>query len=174
VICYECGYVEGSNNIPQYLPPSNLSNIREYQPSEYALRFVAIAEEMFEQNEGIINPFQYKYSWCAAFIGKCADAAGIASDVIPRSNGCTQIYNNLLKQGGQIVTNPMAGDLIFYKSLDTENAYSHIGIMLSETTSIQGNVGSQIKKLKKPTDYYYHYPDRRSTSGDIVYVRPNY
>jgi hypothetical protein len=191
-VCAFCGYVKDSYDFSQHEPPfdpADTDTVAEYtvtpsvtpapaqdaeSVSSDAENLICATQEFLNQYAGKKNPFQFGFEWCAAFIGKCADAANIPTSVIPRSNSCTDIFSQIIKQGGQIVTTPMAGDLIFYKSRNTSDAYAHIGIMISETVSVQGNIRNQIMQVDKPTYFKYGDPQERATTSEIVYVRPDY
>jgi len=180
-VCYLCGYVKDSYYFPQYEQPFDPSTAisaelddEETGVSAEAEAFAGAAQAYFNQYEGIKDPFKFGVRWCVEFVCKCADDANIPKSVLLRTNSSTQLFKFLLKHGGQIVTEPQAGDLIFYKSHSTAGAYAHTGIMISETESIQGNISNQVKYLSKPTRFYYSYPDIPATADDVVYVRPNY
>lgn len=119
-------------------------------------------------------------AWCAHFVVWCAKQSGIASNVIPYTGGCTQMYNDLLsKCGAKIVTAPQKGDLVFYKSHVTNGYYAHVGIMINGNASIQGNLtpkkgaAAQVMQLSSAL-YYVYSTGERAVLSDLVFVRPNY
>lgn len=130
------------------------------------------------------NNLDYKYGpttslWCAYFVSWCAEQAGIPRSVIPYSSSSTTIHDLMIKNGARNVSSPQRGDLVFYQSRKDKKAFCHIGIMVSSTASIEGNMWirpegdySQVstsKPLKyKYEDYTYVKPE------EVVYVRPNY
>lgn len=110
-------------------------------------------------------------NWCADFVFSCARLVGIGADVIPSTGSVTALYNGILNAGGQIVTQPQKGDLVFYSPL----ANTHVAIMSDSINSIHGNVNgnpngsfhltSRVTKCKY-TEYVGSY--------QYVFVRPNY
>ena len=60
--------------------------------------------------------FNYPGAWCAAFVSDCAKLSG-QSKAIPFDPTCGPLRNKVLNAGGYIVSEPQAGDLIFYYSI---------------------------------------------------------
>ncbi len=79
--------------------------------------------------------------WCAAFINDCAFLAGQA-DAIPFISGHThdptELRNTVLNRGGQVVSSPQGGDLVFY-SANGGTSYAHVGLMIDTVYCINGN-----------------------------------
>ena len=110
-------------------------------------------------------------NWCADFVFSCARLVGIGADVIPTTGSVTALYNGILNAGGQVVSTPQKGDLVFYSPL----ANTHVAIMTDSINSIHGNVNGDSSgsfhltsrvTLCKYTDYVGAY--------QYVFVRPNY
>lgn len=108
--------------------------------------------------------------WCAIFVAWCAEQAGIPTSVIPRSAAVSGIKSGVIAGGGQVVSSPQAGDLVLYWDND-EGRYAHVGIMTGTQTSVQGNLGGQVKSVSKPTDYKL---SRNRTNYRVEYIRPAY
>lgn len=112
----------------------------------------------------------YTEDWCADFVSDCAALAG-ASAAIPLYGECTGLRQRILAAGGKVVNTPQKGDLVFYYCAKKRN-YAHVGIMKSQTHSIQGNVnGIVYDNITMTGDYTY-----RDAHNDAspTYVRPNY
>ena len=142
--------------------------------ADYPSQIVSVASgEIGKSDSGT----GYKYSsysgvrgqaWCAAFISWCAGQAGIPTTAIPNTGSCATMYSMILNGGGTVTSTPQKGDLVFYKS--SSGRWSHVGLMVDSTNSIQGNVTSggrnpQVRQFKASAMNFY--PVR-------VYVRPNY
>ncbi len=140
---------------------------------------VANTQIGYKENSNGYNKYaQSTAEWCAYFVLWCAEQAGISSSIIPRYAGCRQLYNGVISCGGTVVTEPIAGDLIFYRCTkctvgNYSDAYSHVGIALDSTYSIEGNRSGRVDKFISAN--YGGEPHYVST-GDvkIIYVRPNY
>ncbi len=114
-------------------------------------------------------------AWCAYFVSWCARQAGIATNVIPTNGNCDSLYSGLINScSASVVTSPQKGDLLFYKSHTAGETFQHVGIMISSTLSVQGNLNGTVINNLKPTDYWYSSSGPAATASDIVYVRPQY
>lgn len=116
----------------------------------------------------------YTEAWCADFIGDCAKLAN-QSSAIPLYGGCDGLITRVINAGGKKVTNRQKGDLVFYYC-SACGCYVHVGLVLDETYSIEGNLDGLVKKFNS-NYYYYNDSNGHSTSNGIiskVYVRPNY
>ena len=66
-------------------------------------------------------------NWCASFVGCVAEVCGL-SEAIPYSAGVRQLYNQIIKAGGTIITDysdVQIGDIVFM------NSFGHVGIICS-------------------------------------------
>lgn len=115
-------------------------------------------------------------AWCAYFVNWCANQIGVSSSVIPQDPYVPTLYTTLINNcGAQVVSKPKAGDLVFYRS---NGKYIHVGLMVNETQSIQGNVyvktndayRSYLVKMDNPNLYL----DENGYQCQTVFVRPNY
>lgn len=118
---------------------------------------------------------QYGYhsgGWCAAFINDCAHLVCL-SDVIPFISGVTHdvggLRNTVLNRGGQAVSSPQAGDLVFYYC-PVDTRYCHVGLMIDSVASIQGNLNNTVVRLGSVWDARTCHDQNYNVS----YVRPNY
>lgn len=122
------------------------------------------------------STLKYSGGWCAAFINDCAYLANQAA-AIPFVSGSTHavsgLRNHVLSSGGQTVTSPQAGDLVFYYISDL--GYVHVGLMIDSSQTIQGNLydrngnGPFVQLLDSPWRYKngnYEY--------SVSYIRPHY
>lgn len=112
----------------------------------------------------------YTEAWCADFVSDCAELAG-ASAAIPFYGGCTGLRQRILDAGGTVVATPQKGDLVFYYC-KKEGNYAHVGIMKSQTHSIQGNVNGIVYDNITMTGAYT-YRDAHNDASP-TYVRPKY
>lgn len=141
---------------------------------------VAIAEKQVGK---ATDDFGYTGAWCAAFIVDCATLAN-QEYAIPFMEGPNHedsthfvvgLRRYVLERGGQQVSSPQKGDLVFYYC----NAYAewpHVGLVInSHGDTIEGNVSGSCRRLVKDYDYYkdehWHDADEGLTR---VYIRPNY
>ena len=112
-------------------------------------------------------------AWCADFVSWCAREAMVPTDIIPTTPSCDVMYNTITNNGTKnIVFTPQAGDLLFYKNYIDDKQFAHVGIMVDETWSVQGNINDTVYYMK-PLQYIYAN-GQDSTITDIVYVRPEY
>ena len=92
--------------------------------------------------------------WCAMFVSWCANKAGVATSVIPKT-ASTVTALNFFKNKGVAYTRasvaagtykPSAGDIIFFKSDRNTAATNHVGIVTSYSgttiNTIEGNTSS--------------------------------
>lgn len=108
-------------------------------------------------------------AWCAAFTSWCANQAGIPRNIIPAGGACDTMYQGVIDGGGYVTDSPQAGDLVFYKNY--AGKFSHVGIMIDSTNSVQGNVtwggvNPQVRQFPAK-NMLESYPT-------MVYVHPNY
>lgn len=100
-------------------------------------------------------------AWCAVFVAYCAKEAKILNDVIPYDTTASGMYEKLTKKiedgglGGEVKEQPQAGDLVFYicsycKINNPIMKCPHVGIMISATESIEGNISEKVDKLEHP------------------------
>lgn len=118
------------------------------------------------------------HAWCAAFVSWCANQAG-ADSAIKKNGGCTQMYADVLDAGGEKVTSPKAGDLVFYhKNSAKKNKYCHVGIVTSVSgktvKTVQGNVDNKVYNTIKANSYQISTDTSIAFKYTMVYVRPNY
>ena len=118
----------------------------------------------------------YSEAWCANFVSDCARLAG-QSDAIPAHSYVPTLWSNILNAGGHEVYNRRAGDIIFYDCprCDTDGdgvSLQHVGIVIDDTYSVEGNLSSSVKKVSSFSDSAGH-----STGSGVIkrrYLRPNY
>lgn len=121
----------------------------------------------------------YTENWCADFVSDCADLAGL-SNTIPRNANVTQLYNAVIRAGGTEVSRPQRGDLIFYKCNCMTRPLLHVGIILDNTYSAEGNLGALTNPVQKCDSYYFCHSSGGNTHSvqdgivQRVYVRPQY
>ena len=105
----------------------------------------------------------YTEEWCADFVSDCADLAG-QSEAVPRYGGVDGLKEKILNAGGDVVTSPQPGDIVFFSG-HVEIVYSGSG---SSLKSIGGNTSSAgslySRKVSSP----------RVHGGSYTVVRPNY
>lgn len=118
---------------------------------------------------------KYWEAWCADFIGDCATLAG-QSAAVPHYGGVSGLMELVIKAGGKIVTDPKAGDLVFYycPSLIGPrcDGWVHVGLMVDSEDSVQGNIwnpNSQVYEMR-----YNWYRTEGDYSYTVTFVRPNY
>lgn len=131
--------------------------------------------------------------WCAFFVGACARKVGIDSSILPPADGnhyTTTIsgsgkpaatstgwgYGQYVvdKCGGKKLTasdTPRAGDLAVWGS--------HVGIMISSTQCVSGNMGtdsatSVVVTHSAEGGYGYYENSKFISVNPLFYVRPNY
>ncbi len=127
-----------------------------------------VAQKEYDAYAGQSYNYQYGTSpWCCNFVSWCARQAGISTDVITSTETVQTMYDRLINDSGaEVVSKPQRGDLVFYKYTDYDSEkFHHIGIMISGTETIQGNVNNTWWRGK---------PDGLNNIKQIVYVRPAY
>lgn len=116
----------------------------------------------------------YNYAWCASFVSWCGNQAGVSC--IGKTASCYTQYNYMISHGGQRVSSPQAGDIVFFycnSCSGTANQWCHIGIMINSSTSIDGNYNNKVSYDRS----YSHYGSlgyKHSNGISKIYVRPNY
>ena len=117
---------------------------------------------------------RYDYAWCASFVSWCGNQAGVSC--IGKTASCYSQYNYMISHGGQRVSSPQAGDIVFFycnNCSGTANQWCHIGIMINSSTSIDGNYNNKVSYDRS----YSHYGSlgyKHSNGISKIYVRPNY
>lgn len=121
----------------------------------------------------------YTSAWCAWFISDIAKEAGF-SYAIPRYGYCPDLYNAVIKAGGEVVETPKKGDLVFYKC-NKCGRFVHVSLMIDSKNTIHGNYGYDPKKPNKSYSHVQIMPDSSAfvdckwhTVSKKVYVRPAY
>lgn len=127
----EVGYLEKLSN----------SNLEDKTANAGDKNYTKYASDM--DNLDVYNGKKNGYAWCNVFIDWCFVQA-FGTDrarelLIGWSAGCTQDYN-WFKNKGQVVSEPQAGDLIFFSNL------SHVGIVENviggRVYTIEGNTSN--------------------------------
>jgi uncharacterized protein YgiM (DUF1202 family) len=90
----------------------------------------------------------YAYAWCASFVSWSLTHANIPKTLYGgNAPGCHTLVSNLKKAGAKLSYpknyNPKTGDLIFFKSADGTNPYSHVGLVIysddAKVYTVEGN-----------------------------------
>lgn len=157
----EVGYLEklSNNNLDDKTANAGDKNYTKY------------ARDM--DNLNVYNGPKQGYSWCDIFIDWCfVQAFGkqrATELLVGWSAGCVQDWN-WLKSAGRIVTNPQAGDLIFFNNLN------HIGIVEyvdTEIHTIEGNTSNKAELIVNGGEVARKTYNKNS-SYIYGYARPNY
>lgn len=166
--------------IPVYATQSQCNNFsKSYSLGEdSASNMVEIAKAQLGKTQAQLGYTEY---WCADFVSDCAKLAGEDS-AIPFDGSCNRLIDKVIKAGGERVSKPQKGDLVFYYcSKETDGLpYVHVGIMINDTDSIEGNYTSTINGVRESrvTHVTGFYSDGHGSTRDgtitKVYVRPNY
>ncbi len=117
----------------------------------------------------------YSFSWCAAFVSDCAKQIGQES-AIPYNSVVNGLYTAVINAGGQRVSEAQRGDLVFYYCTIC-NSYTHVGIMISSNTKVDGNNWENgYSHVYSGSDNYTDSSGHSTNVGTInkIYVRPNY
>ncbi len=143
--------------------------------SKYALTFSGkTRKECVENGLSISNA-----AWCAMFVSACAQNLGYG-DIIPYSTNTGDLHDAIIDAGGEEVSTPQPGDVVFWKG--TWGRYAHTGIVCEATDThiyiVHGNwhCSREVSCVCSPVNCKYckssvNYKD----SEDIaVYVRPNW
>ena len=119
----------------------------------------------------------YTEAWCADFACDCAKLTGMSEAIIPYNYGsrgaCTSLYNYMVKNcSAKVVSSREKGNLVFYYCSGC-NRYVHVGIVIDDTYSIEGNYDGKVTKVKNS---YTDSAGHTLASGKITrkYLRPNY
>lgn len=130
---------------------------------------IAVAEAQIEKKRADLG---YTTAWCSYFVTDCAKLAGL-EDVIPGRGSTASLYNSVMKAGGTEVASPKRGDLVFYYCQKEANPWVHVGIMLSESRSIEGNFSNKVSYVD---NQYADLNGHTVVSGIVkrIYVRPDY
>lgn len=129
---------------------------------------IAVAEAQIGKKQADLG---YTTAWCSYFVTDCAKLAGLEA-VIPGRGSTEALYNSMMQAGGTVVTSPKRGDLVFYYC-QKESKWVHVGIMLSESRSIEGNFSNKVSYV----DNQYADVNKHTVVSGIVkrvYVRPDY
>lgn len=132
-------------------------------------RLVAVALAQQEKTKAQLG---YSEAWCADFVSDCAKLAGL-SGVIPFDGYCETLYKKVKKAGGQDVSTPQKGDLVFYYCSVCSVHWCHVGIMLDSTRSIEGNYNGKVSLVN---GVYKDGSGHSLANGKITrkFVRPGY
>lgn len=129
---------------------------------------VAVAQAQLGKTKAQLG---YTEAWCADFVSDCAQLAGVGN-IIPFDGYCQTLYTKVKNAGGQDVSSPQKGDLVFYYCSACSVHWCHVGIMLDSVRSIEGNYGGKVSNVNGA---YRH--DGHSLANGIVtrrFVRPAY
>ena len=102
----------------------------------------------------------YTEGWCADFVSDCAKLAG-QGKAVPFNGMVEWVYRSALSAGGEKVSDPKPGDLVFFN-------FDHVGIMVDGENCISGNMGSNPSKVSV-CKCVWVIPNAK-----IRYVRPAY
>lgn len=107
------------------------------------------------------------YPWCATFISWVFRGTGL----VPKTASCANMLA-YYEGTNQIVKNPKAGDLVFFKFATNNRRTNHVGLVISVNgdtiTTIEGNT-SQTSQ-----DNGGKVLKRTRRSNIVAYVRPKY
>lgn len=112
-------------------------------------------------------------AWCAYFVMWCAEQAGVGEYTIPYSVNANELYNLLVENWAEEIDQEdcKPGDLVFY-NIGTGKHDSHVGIMVNENESVQGNVyvngTSCLVKLNRVDLFNY------GRYSNVHFIRPEY
>lgn len=124
------------------------------------------------------SQFGYTEAWCADFVSDCAKLAG-QSTAVPANSWVPSLYQGVLDQGGQIVTNPQPGDLAImdfgYCGRDDQHVELVYQVNGDYVLTVGGNTGGTgnpaTNKVRVQTQNVWTY---YNTSLFAYFVRPNY
>lgn len=130
---------------------------------------IAVAEAQIDKKQADLG---YTTAWCSYFVTDCAKLAGL-EEVFPGRGSVASLYNNMINAGGKEVTTPKRGDLVFYYCTKEAIPWVHVGIMVSESRSVEGNFSNKVAYVD---DQYKDTRGHSVTSGTIkrIYIRPDY
>lgn len=142
----------------------------------YANDIVSVAKAQIGKRQSYLG---YSEDWCADFVMDCARLAKIPDNVIPcnYSPGAyvpslyTYMVNNC---GATKVSNPQAGDILFYYCSACKG-YKHVAIAMDSTYSIEGNYWiNNISQVVKASSYWDNCNHSTNNHISRVYLRPKY
>lgn len=131
---------------------------------------VAVAQAQLGRSKSSLG---YNEAWCADFVSDCARLAGVES-LIPFNGGVYYLRNAIANAGGSVVSSRQKGDIVFYYCTHC-GGYTHVGIVLDGTYSIEGNVNGQVYKVGGSNGNYMDGNGHTLNSGiSREYLRPRY
>ncbi len=165
----ELSYVENRKDYTSYAYNFNPVTLTGYGGTD--MLNVALAQA--GRKEGSADWYTSSEAWCAIFVLDCAKKSGQTSAIPQKAAnaGVRSLYNSVIGAGGQVVTTPQAGDLVFYVGT---SLYYHVGIMKSTTRSIEGNLSNKVYDNVNPKNYSSGSNSVANGGIKLVYVRPNY
>lgn len=112
--------------------------------SNAADNLVAVDRSQLEKTKTQLG---YTEAGCADFVSDCAKLLGIGGKI--HANGsCYYLYNAALNAGGQVVSNPQKGNLVFYYCKSCKSVpWVHVGIMINSSQSIEENYGGKVASV---------------------------
>ena len=130
---------------------------------------VAVAQAQMGKTKAQLN---YTEAWCADFVSDCASLAGI-SNIIPGNGYCQTLYNNIKNKGGQDVSSPQKGDIVFYYCKSCSVHWCHVGIMINSSQSVEGNYNGKVSLVN---GIYKDGNGHSLANGHITrrFIRPAY
>ncbi len=130
---------------------------------------IAVAEAQIGKKQADLG---YTTAWCSYFVSDCAKLAGV-ENAIPGRSSTAVLYQSVIKAGGVETAVPQRGDLVFYYCARETVPWVHVGIMLNESRSIEGNFSNRVSYVD---DQYADTNGHTVKSGTVkrIYVRPNY
>ena len=130
---------------------------------------VAVAQAQMGKTKAQLN---YTEAWCADFASDCASLAGI-SNIIPGNGYCQTLYNNIKNKGGQDVSSPQKGDIVFYYCKSCSVHWCHVGIMINSSQSVEGNYNGKVSLVN---GIYKDGNGHSLANGHITrrFIRPAY
>lgn len=107
------------------------------------------------------------YPWCAAFVSWLFKD----TDLCKKTASCADMLAWFEKRG-QVVKNPQAGDIVFFKYSTNSRKTNHVGIVVG----VQGNLISTVEGNTSVTsqDNGGSVMQRRRNSHIVAYARPLY
>lgn len=106
----------------------------------------------------------YSEAWCADFVSDCAVLAG-QSDAVPGDSWVATLERNIRNAGGQPVSSPSSGDIVFFGG-------EHVEIVCTRNGSLQciggNNSGNKCAGLRSVSDVAAYF------GTSVTYIRPAY
>lgn len=133
-----------------------------------AADIVAVAQKNLNKTGRSVGATE---NWCADFVWRCADLAGISSSVIPHTGAVDKLYSGVISGGGTIVSSAQKGDLVFYTS---GSSYCHVGLMIDANNSIQGNMNGYDEPWYSNSKVMQCVYTAYNGGSFKCFVRPNY